>query len=162
MLDSGMTLAESLEPPCVPKPFLYRPFEANASSAAQSREPPEGAQSIDDNTCFLMRVTCGACSRQHWLPAQEAPNRRLLITVAPKLHAPGCALAHHTHALYPSLRRVAPGYQLPVLGSGSGSAPLLHTATARLAVSGAGAIRVSLVVQATHVLVTECQPIEGQ
>ena len=162
MLASGMTLDGSLEPPQLPKPFLYRPFEAQASAgAAASRAPPEGAQPIDKGTRFLMQTTCGSCGVRHWLPAQEGPGRSLVLCLPPALHAPGCALAHHTHRLRPSLKRVGAGYKLPVGGGGAPwRAAVRVQATERADGEQGVGVRVAIDVEAPHVLVDERQPVD--
>ena len=133
-LQTGITIDEAMQPPSLPVPFLYRPFEAgrragdsDSDDGRSSAQVAEG-QTVDGSTRFLMLCCCSQCGRSHWLPAQEAPlppaeraalapgpktsRTRLQLIYSRELHAPGCRHASGRGiTLFPSLRRVGPGYR---------------------------------------------------
>jgi hypothetical protein len=117
MLESGVTLDGSMQPPELPTPFLYRPMEdAEEGSGIRAH----GVRT--ERTRYFMRVRCGGCSRDGWLTVQEghqevgnAASKPVLECVFPaSLHAEGCSLASADTLLRPSLRKVNEAYAIKV------------------------------------------------
>lgn len=202
MLATGVSLDAALEPPRLPTPFLYRPFEAGRQGAKQAEDedaagaPPqvgplaeveqaikttlnamEGAQEradeesapkqrVDENTRFLMRVTCGSCGEQQWLPAVESATGALFLCFPPHMHAPSCPAAAATRTLVPSLRRIGDGYRLPV-ASDEGSHVRVElkvegaAAPALAATTRVGLSIVKSTIKERYMFVTECTPLEN-
>ena len=68
MLASGLSLEESMQPPQLPSPFLYRPVEDGQA------DPAGGIQARgvhDERTRHFMKVSCGVCAAQHWVVVRE-------------------------------------------------------------------------------------------
>ena len=69
MLASGLSLADSMQPPQLPSPFLYRPVEDGQEDSAGGIQ----ARGVhDERTRHFMKVSCGVCAAQHWIVVQEA------------------------------------------------------------------------------------------
>ena len=87
MVEAGLSLDEAMEPPRLPSPFLYRPFEAGArrdgralaqldlAEATQEAAAgeAEAAAARGAELSHLMLATCSGCGASHWLPALEVP-----------------------------------------------------------------------------------------
>ena len=150
MISNGVTLAEAMQPPRLPVPFLYRPLESGGADPSLTAKPqPEeklaAKHVIDSNTRYLMRVGCGTCGARHWLPAREGARRRLWINYTPELHARGsggeaCCHAAMSIKLSPCLRKVAEGYCVWGEGGDEGRAAV----EVRMAAVGPATVSVSL------------------
>ena len=74
MIAHQVPIAHAMQPPKLPDPFLYRPFEAGTPAqtarptSAADEEEDANVPTIDDGTRFLMRVACSLCRQAHWLP----------------------------------------------------------------------------------------------
>ena len=115
MITNGVSLAEGMQPPQLPVPFLYRPLESGGADSTAKPRPGEKLAAkhvIDSTTRYLMRVGCGACGARHWLPAREGAHRRLWLNYTPELHVGGCCHAAMSIKLSPCLRKVAEGYNV--------------------------------------------------
>jgi hypothetical protein len=162
MVRNGMSLDKAMEPPRLPSPFLYRPFEAGGGENRQGArqideyEPPQ-SHGIDDATTFIMRVGCGTCAARHWLPAREGPTRKLQIHYTPELHARGCCHSAGVIHVFPILRKVREGYWLEAKG---GDAQYVGVALT-LSVGGSANVAAALRLRRCPIMeVSEYQAIE--
>ena len=166
MLACGVCLEESMQPPALPEPFLYRPFEAGtqAQTARPVSRDGDGAgddappQTIDEDTRFIMRVGCCRCGASHWLPAQEGRQRKLWLLFTSQLHAKACAHRVAPIRLQPSLRKVADGYKLKAY---SGGDPKTVEVAASVATGAGGRVTLVLALDhGPHAFVSEYHPVE--
>ena len=175
MLSYGVSLDEAMEPPLLPTPFLYRPFEAGTPSQTArptSRDKDDGEDDDDEEdgkdavvnneTRFLLRVCCCSCGRAHWLPAQEGQHHTLVVIYPQRRHEKGCPHARSGTPplrLVPTLRKVGDGYKLKAV---SGGEPELVEVAVATAVCGGGAavsLKLSLS-RGPHAYVTEIRSVE--
>jgi hypothetical protein len=161
------TLDEAMQPPDLPAPFLYRPFEAGTAAQtarpasrddeADERAAPTQQQLIDESPRCLLRVRCTRCSAAHWLPAQQGKQFALWVGFTPKLHTAGCAHAAKTVLLQPSLRKVCEGYRLK---AHSGGDPTAVEVAATVATSSSGHVSLALTLSpGAHAYVSEVRPL---
>lgn len=167
MVSSGMSLDNALEPARLPSPFIYRPFEALAS--VQDSERQTDTQTVDEDTAFIMRVRCGVCSHQHWLPTQEDSRGCLVLSFPPKLHENQCPLADATRVLRPSLKMVGVDYQLQVGGElAAATVPCVGVRLKVIYGLSTWRVKMSLEVVTARtdgkwsMYITECQPVADQ
>ena len=164
MITNGVSLDAAMEPPRLPNPFLYRPFEAGtpAQTARPVSRDGDGdhtpPQTIDDGTRFLMRVGCTRCRTAHWLPAQEGRQRTLWLLYTREMHAPCCAHRAAPVRLQPSLRDVGFGYKLRAHSGGDPDAAEVAVA---MTVGEGGRVNLALSLElGPFALVTEVRPVE--
>ena len=116
MVTHGVTLEGGMEPPSLPRPFLYRPFEAGGGPlgerrrAALTSHPPMSfsAQAVRDETRYIVRVTCGACSTPGGSRPTRARGEAWVSSRRRSMPQPAAAAAAAAAAVQPATVRRPP------------------------------------------------------